>query len=112
MGAVSSSEYQALLENTPPYKQYDPDAPVVRVRHDAIVALVCICNALSRTFQPGLVQRKAQGTDIPLQSSLCARESLPSGRNSADFASNAGGMLSLLSVDTHLTSHLFDTELA
>ncbi|KAH7058630.1 hypothetical protein B0J12DRAFT_368754 [Macrophomina phaseolina] len=50
MGAVSSSEYRALLENTPAYKAYDPDAPVVRVRHDAILALVCTCNAFSRKY--------------------------------------------------------------
>ncbi|GME63848.1 hypothetical protein GTA08_BOTSDO01209 [Neofusicoccum parvum] len=47
MGAVSSSEYRDLLEHTDARKWYDPDAPVVRVRHDAIIVLVCVCNALS-----------------------------------------------------------------
>ncbi|GME49225.1 hypothetical protein GTA08_BOTSDO01209 [Neofusicoccum parvum] len=47
MGAVSSSEYRDLLEHADARKWYDPDAPVVRVRHDAIIVLVCVCNALS-----------------------------------------------------------------
>lgn len=55
MGAVSSSEYRDLLEHTDARKWYDPDAPVVRVRHDAIIVLVCVCNALSRKLLGGVV---------------------------------------------------------